>query len=127
VIGKNHEIVPSPAGELSHPPDLGDPRIRPAQVGERLLARWAEVVRELVVLHESTVDDGHAQIDIEQNCHRLQLADDDVAQNPDERENPLRVRYSSGELAARALPLLEQPLERSPETPCEPSESGAAT
>jgi hypothetical protein len=52
------------------------------------------------------------EIDVEQDRHRLELAHDDVAQDADEGENPLRVRYSSRQLTARALPFLEQPLER---------------
>src|SRR6266550_8967173 len=111
MIGQDDEVISTPTRQLRHPPDLGDAGIRPAQVGQRLLARRAEVMRELVVLHERAVDDGHAEIYIEQNRHRLQLAHDDVAQDADEGENPFRMRDSAGQLAAGTLPLLQQPLE----------------
>src|SRR5215208_4596423 len=70
------------------------------------------MVHELVVLHEGAVDDRYAEVDIEQDRHRLKLADDDVAQDADERENALGVRHSPRELAAGTFPFLEQPLER---------------
>ena len=70
-------------------------------------------MRELVVLHERAVDDRHAEVDVEQDRHRLQLAHDDVAENANERERSLRcacARRASS--PTRALPLLAQPLER---------------
>ena len=112
VIAENHQIVPASAGELRHPPDLRDPGIRPPQIGQRLFARRAKVMRQLVVLHERAVDDRHAEIYVEQDCHRLQLAHDDVAQDADERENAFRVRHPPRQLAARPLPFLQQPFER---------------
>jgi len=69
------------------------------------------MVSELVVLHESAVDNRNAEIDVEQNRHRLELADNHVAKNPDEWKNSLRVRHSSRKLAAQPLPFLEQILE----------------
>ena len=110
MIGQDHQVIATAASQLRHSPDLGDPRIGAAQIHQRLLARGAEVVGQLVVLHESAVDDRHAEIDVEKNGHRLQLADDDVADDPDQRENPFGVRHPTGHLAASALPFLEQPL-----------------
>src|SRR6266853_1060850 len=66
------------------------------------------MVRQLIVLHESAVDDGNAQIDVEQNRHRLQLAYDDVAEDAYEWKDSFGVRHPAG-----PLPFLEQPLERS--------------
>ena len=71
MVREYDEIISAPACQLRHSPDLGDARISAAKIGERLLARRAKVVSELVVLHERAVDDGHAKIDIEQDCHRL--------------------------------------------------------
>src|SRR3712207_7383762 len=45
-------------------------------------------------LHERAVDYRHAEAGVEQDGHRLQLADDDVAEDADEGEDPLRVRRS---------------------------------
>jgi hypothetical protein len=70
VIGEDHQVVAAAARQLRHPPDLRDSRISAAQVGERLLARWPEVMRELVVLHERAVDDRHAEVHVEQDRHR---------------------------------------------------------
>src|SRR5512141_542376 len=81
------------------------------EIGESLLARRAEMVRKLVVLHERAVDDRHAEINVEQDRHRLELANDDVAQDANERENSLGVRRSSRELASQSLPFLEQILQ----------------
>ena len=54
---------------------------------------------ELVVLHERAVDDRHAEVDVEQDRHRLQLAHDDVAQNAHERKESLAVRAPARQLA----------------------------
>jgi hypothetical protein len=68
---------------------------------------------ELVVLHEGAVNDGHAEVDIQQNRHRLQLANDHVAEDADEGKNSLRVSNTARQLAPGTLPLLEKPLQRS--------------
>ena len=71
------------------------------------------MVRELIVLHERAVDDWHAEVDVEQDRHRLQLTNDDVAEDANERKDSFRVRDPAGQLTARTFPLLEQPFERS--------------
>ena len=71
MVRENDEIISPSACKLRHSPDLGDACIGPSKIGKRLLARRAEVVSQFVVLHERAVDDRHAKIDIEQDCHRL--------------------------------------------------------
>src|SRR5215831_786685 len=51
------------------------------------------------------------QVHIEQDRHRLQLADDDVAQDADERKDPFAVRAPARELTDGALVFFAQPLE----------------
>src|SRR5688500_10600739 len=111
VIGENHEVITASTGNTRHPPDLGDTRVRAPEVRERGTARRSEMMRELVVLHERAVDHRNAKVDVEQNRHRLKLPDDDVGDNPDERENPFRVSDSSGQLPPRALPFLPEPFD----------------
>ena len=66
---------------------------------------------ELIVLHERAVDDRHAEVEVEQDRHRLELADDDVAEDTQEREDPLGVGDAPAQLAPHALPFLAQPLD----------------
>src|SRR6185437_2843679 len=49
MVGENYQIVAATTRQLRHSPDLGDPRVGAPHIGERLLARWPEMVRQLVV------------------------------------------------------------------------------
>jgi hypothetical protein len=94
-----------------HAQDLEDPPIGAPQVAQRLPARRPEVVCELVVLHERAVDDRHAEVDVEQDGDRLELADDDVREHAQEREKPFGVRAPAHHFADGALPFFAQPLD----------------
>ncbi len=109
VVGEYHQIVRARARSVNCPPDLPDARIRSLEIGQRLTTRRPEMVSELVVLHERAVDDRHAEVDVEQDRHRLQLAHDDVREDPQHRKDSLGMGGASPELAYRPLPLLAQP------------------
>ena len=110
MVTQHHQIVPPPARREGHPLDLLDARVGAAQIRQREPARRPEMMRELVVLHERAVDDRHAEVHVEQDRDRLQLADDHVREHAKQREDALGVGHSADPLAARPLPLLAQPL-----------------
>src|SRR5689334_10551073 len=111
MIRQDDEVVLTAGSAADHAADGANPRIRPPQVAQRLPAGWSEMVPQLVVLHVRAVDDGHAEVDVEQDGHRLQLADDHVAEDANEGEETLAVGAAARQLADRTLPLLAQPLE----------------
>src|SRR5690242_861338 len=111
MIRKDDEVVLAAGSAANHATDGANARIGTAQIAQRLPARRTEVMSELVVLHVRAVDDGHTEVDVEQDRHRLQLAHDDVAENANEGEEAFAVRPPPRELSDRTLPLLAQPLE----------------
>src|SRR5437588_683475 len=111
MVRKNHHVVFASAEVVDHAANLAHTRVGTPQVAQGLKARRTEMMSELVVLHERAVDDGYAEVDVEQNRHRLQLAHDDVAQNAHEGKQSLAVRALATELPDAALIFLAQELE----------------
>ena len=111
MIRQNHDVVAAAGGGPDHAQNFLDTGVGALEIAERLPAARSEVMPELIVLHECTVDDRHSEVEIQQDRHGLEFAHDDVAEDAQIREDAFGVRDVARELSPHPLPLLTEPFD----------------